>query len=168
MRRRLGIAVSFEHDDVHGHTCFRDNTGGRLNARHTILVAAWRQVFIEAGGRVPDRNVERMLNNTNLPVPSWDERRIDLLVPGLNVHRGLPLFCDVTVVTPITCTGTGEPRPGTSNRGGSLLEHAEADNDATYAIVTESGLGHLLCMGSEVFGRWSRQCVDLVPALARD
>ena len=87
MRRRLGIAVSFDNDDVHGHTCFRDNTGGRLNA---------------------------------------------------------------------------------SNRGGGLLEQAQDENDATYAIVTDSGLGSLLCLGCEVFGRWSQQCVDLVPQLARE
>ena len=37
-----------------------------------------------------------------------------------------------------------------------------------YAVVTASGLGSLQCLGCEVFGRWSRQCVELVPALARE
>ena len=67
MRRRLGIAVSFDGEDTHGHSSFRDNRNGRLNVRHTCLLAAWRQVFFEAGGAVPDRNVERMLHDTNIP-----------------------------------------------------------------------------------------------------
>ena len=166
MRRRLGIAVHFEGEDLHGHRCFTTNLGGRLNGRHNTVVAAWRQVLVEAGGSVPDRNVERMLRMTNVPVPPGDERRLDLIVPGLNVHRGLPLFIDVTVVTPLSATGA--PRPGTSNQGGRLLVQAQDDNDGDYHEVLESGLGSLLSLGCEVYGRWSKQCVDLVPALARE
>ena len=89
-----------------------------MHARHSLLVAAWRQVFVEAGGSVPDRNVERCLSSTHLQVAPWDARRVDLVVPGLNIDRGLPLFCDVTVHSPIS--GNGAARSGTSNRGGSL------------------------------------------------
>ena len=92
VRRRLGIAVVYANGEAHGHDAFADNMGGRLNARHSYLLAAWRQVFYEAGGAVPDNNVERMLVDTNVPVPPDDQRRLDLVVPGLNVHRGLPLF----------------------------------------------------------------------------
>ena len=48
------------------------------------------------------------------------------------------------------------------------LVHAEADNNDTYSDVLSTGLGALLCLGSEVYGRWSRQCVDIVPKLARE
>ena len=34
--------------------------------------------------------------------------------------------------------------------------------------MTESGLGELLCLGCEVFGRWGPQCVTIIPALARE
>ena len=142
------------------------NRGARLNARHSGLLAAWKQVFVEAGGAVPDDNEERMLRDTHVPVPPDDLRRLDLVVPGLNVHRGLPLFCDITVLSPLS--GLGEPRSGTSNRGGSLLEQAERDNNETYNEVISSGLGGLLCLGCEVFGRWGSQCVQLVPVLARE
>ena len=101
-----------------------------------------------------------------MPTDPDDGRRLDLLVPGLNVHHGLPLFCDITVVSPISRNGL--PRPGTSNRGGRLLDTAQADNDVTYDTVTTSGLGQVLCLGCEVYGRWSAQCVSLVPALARE
>ena len=54
------------------------------------------EVFVEAGGSVPDRSIERMLRDTHVPVPPADMRRLDLIVPGLGSDRGLPLFCDVT------------------------------------------------------------------------
>ena len=34
--------------------------------------------------------------------------------------------------------------------------------------MTDSGLGVLLCLGCEVFGRWGPQCIKLVPELARE
>ena len=34
--------------------------------------------------------------------------------------------------------------------------------------MEQSGLGALFCLGAEVFGRWGQQCIDLVPALARE
>ena len=166
MRRRLGIAVTFEGEDNHGHASLTDNRWGRFNIRHTGAVAGWRQVLVEAGASIPDRNVERMLSRTNIPVAPEDTRRLDLVALGLNVCRGLPLFCDVTVLSPISAAGIA--RPGTSNQGGQLLRNAEEDNNDTYGDVIRRGLGELLCLGSEVYGRWSRQCVDLVPRLARE
>ena len=134
------------------------------HARHTSMVAAWRQVFVEAGGEVPDRNVERLLRNAGIPVGEYNELRMDLVLPGTGVNGGLPLFCDVTVITPISHQGL--PRPGTSNAGGRLLARAQGDNDNTYASVIQSGLGSLQCLGFEVFGRWGKQCIDLIPKLA--
>ena len=55
-----------------------------------------------------------------------------------------------------------------SLEGGQLLANAGADNNDTYHEVMSSGLGALLCLGCEVFGRWSWQCIDLVPKLARE
>ena len=137
-----------------------------MNSRHTWLCTAWRQVFGEAGGQVPDRNIERILRTTNIPIASNNQRRLDLVVPGLAVYEGQPLFCDVTVVSPLS--GHGRARAGTSNRGGRLLQDAERDNNNTYAEVTSSGLGKLLCLGVETFGRWGSDCIQLVPLLARE
>ena len=53
-----------------------------------------------------------------------------------------------------------------NNQGGCFLAQAERENDSTYDTVLDSGIASLQCLGSEVFGRWSKQCVDLVPALA--
>ena len=165
IRRKLGLAINFE-GDLHGHHRLTSNLGARLHTRHTLLCNAWRQVFVEAGGQVPDRNVERLLRTTNVPVPSGDQRRLDLIVPGLNVYEGLPLFCDATIVSSLT--GCGRARPGISNRGGRLLEDAERDNNRIYWEVASTGLGKLLCLGAETYGRWSTDCIQLVPLLARE
>ncbi len=77
----------------------------------------------------------------------------------------MPLFCDVTIISPISRSGAA--RPGTSNRGGSLLELAEDSNNDTYAEVLQSRLASLQCLSCDVYGRWGRQCIDLVPKLAR-
>ena len=82
----------FDGPDPHGHARLADGLGGRLHTRHKEMVAVWIQIFQEAGGSVPDNNVERMLARTNVPVPPRDLRRVDLVVPGLNIDRGLPLF----------------------------------------------------------------------------
>jgi len=166
MRRRLGLAVTFDGLDTHGHAALTTNVGARFNARHSGWLSGWRQVLTEAGGQIPDRNVERLLRNTHIPIAQSDDRRLDLVVPGLNVAQGRPLFCDVTVVIPIT--GTGDPRGGTSNRGGSLLEACETENNSTYREVQTSGLGALYCLGAEVYGRWGEPCVKLLPELARE
>ena len=84
VKRRLGLAVCWDGPDPHGHAVIAAR-GAAMNARQSVMLAAWRQVFVEAGGRVPDRNRERMLRETNIPVPPADARRMDLVVPGLNV-----------------------------------------------------------------------------------
>eukprot|EP00959_Pyramimonas_sp_CCMP1952_P040360 844071-Pyramimonas_sp.AAC.1 len=45
------------------------NQNARLNIRHIHLVGAWRKVFTEAGGLMPDRNVERSLRDTYTSPP---------------------------------------------------------------------------------------------------
>ena len=49
-----------------------------------------------------------------------------------------------------------------------MLEDAERDNNSTYSPVTTSGLGALFCLGFEVYGRWGKQCAELLPLLARE
>ena len=137
---------------------------GGTNARHSTMIAAWRQVLTEAGGLIPRRNVERLLRTTWVRVPAHDGRRLDLIASGLSVQRGLPLFCDVTIISPISRNGAA--RPGTSNRGGSLLERAEDKNNVTYTEVVQSSIATLVCLGSEVYGRWGKQSAELVPKLA--
>ena len=175
LRRRLGLAVGAEGAwcegrgralDAHGHHRAACTRTGRNHARHRSLIAAWRQVFHEAGGHVPQRNVERMLRHTHVPVPPGDNRRLDLVVPGLAVERGLPLFCDVTCVSPLT--GSGLARSGATMRDGAIVTDAHRTNRATYPEVEQSGLGRLLCLGVETFGRWGEDVLKILPTMARE
>ena len=109
---------------------------------------------------MPDRNIKRMLRDTHVPVPPADmRRRLDLIVPGLGVDRGLPLFSDVTCITPIT--GRCFARSGATTINGAILRHATRNNVANYREVVKSGSGSLLCLGCEVFGRWADVAVRL-------
>ena len=76
------------------------------------------------------------------------------------------MFCDITVLAPLS--RRGQPRGGTNNRGGRLLEDANNSNATTYHEVPDTGLGVLYCLGCEVYGRWGQPCIELVPALARE
>ena len=109
-----------------------------------------------------------MLRNTHVPVDLADTRRLDFVVPGLNVARGPPLFCDSTVLTPLTARGVA--RPGTSNSAGGLLVAATLENNSTYHEVVDSGLGALYCLGAEVYGRLSTQadCCLIWPVSAAE
>ena len=85
LKRRLGLAICGDGPDVHGHAILAARW-----ATMTVMIAAWRRVFIEADGKAPDRNREGMLRDTRVPVPVADARRMDLVVAALTVKRGLP------------------------------------------------------------------------------
>ena len=72
VRLRLGMAIRYEGGDLHGYTALAVSMGGGINARHSVVINAWRQVFIEAGGSVPDRRVEQLLSDTHVRVPPYD------------------------------------------------------------------------------------------------
>jgi len=122
-------------------------------------------VFIEAGGMVPRRNIERLLRDTGVPVPADDARRLDLVVTGLGVFRGLPLLVDVFCVAPVT--GAGQARPGCLTLdGGAVRAASRRCHVVDYPEVGPSGAGRLLALGVESFGRWGQDALDTVRALA--
>ena len=112
---------------------------------------------------MPDRNIERMLRDTHVPVPAADMQRLDLV---LRVGRKLPSLCDVTCVKPITTKGFA--RSGTTTIKEAILRDATRDNVANYRKVVEPGLVDLLRLGCEVFGRWSDHAVRSVLAMAAE
>ena len=40
-------------------------------------------------------------------------------------------------------------------------------DSSTYHEVHETGLGHLCCLGAEVFGRWGDDPIDIMPKMVR-
>ena len=175
LRRRLGLGVTAidlqcegcgaDLDPFGHHRCACGRTG-RNHARHRGAMAAWRQVFQESGHPIPQRNVERLLRNTHIPTARDTERRLDLIVGNTSVARGLPLFCDVTVISPVT--GRGRARPSATTINGGVLNNARRQNNRNYAEVISSGLGCLCALDTEVYGRWGTDPLWLIPALARE
>ncbi len=86
LRLRLGLPVLPGHHDPFAYRRLADNRSLRLHSRRRGLIAAWRQVFLEAVGQVPR-----------------------IIVPGLGVASGAPLVCDVTCVTVVTAKGAAWP-----------------------------------------------------------
>ena len=175
MRFRLGMSVPREpalrcegcrqlldSKGYHRVTCGRT---ARLHVRHRGWVNAWRQVFLEAGGQVPKRNVERLLRDTTVTVPAEDLRRLDLVVTGTSLYRGVPLLCDVFCVSPVT--GKDQARSGCISRSGGAVGAASSRcHDDDYPEVNRSGVARLCALGVEVFDRWSEDSICIVRALA--
>ena len=176
LRRRLGMVINPDDCDCEAASCRQtlDAYGnhhnscmctGRVHGRHAAACTPWKQVFSESGYRV---STERLLRNTNLAVADRDQRRMDLIAaPGSRssgAYRGLPLFCDVTVVSPLTARGA--PRPGAANHDGKCLEAAIRKKRNTYRDVVQSGNARFIVLGSEVFGRWCPEAATLVRDLA--
>ena len=175
LRLRLGLPLPHSGTRCEGCNAVLDpfgyhrlacNFAGRAHARHFGLVQGWRQVFVEAGGSVPRRNVERLLRDTPIVVPATDTRRLDLVVPGTGIFRGVPLLCDATCVSPVTRRGFA--RPGCLTIDGGAVAAATAQCRRDYHEVLSSDAARLLCLGVEVFGRWGTDVLDTVPALARE
>ena len=137
-------------DDLgyHRATCPRT---ARLHTRHRSLVLAWRQVLTEAGGFIPQRNVERLLRDTMVRVPNDDMRRLDLVVSCLGIFRNLPLLCDVTCVSSVT--GSGGARSCSVLRNGGVVAQAQQQCRRDYNEGVASDVAELCCIGVEIFGR---------------
>ena len=176
LRLRLGLPVTqsgnwcegcrarLDDFGYHRLTCTR--TAG-LHARHFELVQVCWQVLVEAGGRIPRRNVERLLRDCNVRVSQRFQRRLDLVVPGTGVARGLPLLCDVTCVSPVT--GRGAARSGAAGNDGAVVSAAQRHcHEVDYPEVRGSHSGRLFCLGVEVFGRWSEDSLFVVRNAARE
>ena len=139
---------------------------GRVQLRHTPLVAAWLRILREAGISVPRRNIERVMHTTHINRGPDDNRRMDIITSGIpGVFRGKPLFMDATCVSPLH--GNGTAMRNAARRDGGVLEAADKRNrEVDYPDVERSNDAELLCLGVETFGRWNHHCLQLVSQLA--
>ena len=77
-----------------------------------------------------------------------------------------PLFMDVTIVSPVH--GTGAPMPRSRDHDGAAVDRAEKDcKEKDYPDVFSSPHAALLSLGTETYGRWSKQSLTLIRDLAR-
>merc|ERR1712110_1351565 len=82
---------------------------------------------------------------------------------AMGARHGRALFCDVTIVFPIT--RNGDPASGARIRNGASLRRAENRKRNTNHDVLESDVAELLVLGAEVYGRWNKDALDLIREL---
>ena len=105
---------------------------------------------MEAGGHVSDQNEERLLSSTHVPVHPDDMRRLELVIPSLNVYSGLPFFCDATIVGPIAATATHAQAPA--------MSEADFCKQRSEKMMTTMRSSFLLSLGCKVY--WALACTE--------
>ena len=99
----------------------------------------------------------------NLPLN--DERRMDLVVYGVSsLYSGRPMFCDVTVRSPLD--GQGRPKSRSDIDQGAVLQLAKNKKDSDYPEVANSDSVQWLVLGHELYGHTLKEAKVLVAKLA--
>ena len=126
---------------------------GRLKLRSRPVEKMWARILREGGGRVRE-NV--FLRDTALDnIDPNDGRRIEVVVSGLPIARGIPIAVDATLVSPLHADGT--PHPHTVTRPGASFRRAEASKANTYPELVNSSLLQLLTVASKRDWRETQQ-----------
>ena len=92
---------------------------------------------------------------------------MDIVTSGTHgVMGGVPLFIDVTCVSPVS--GRGEPRLSSADDDGCMLQDADRRNRVNdYPDIESAPNATLICAGCETYGRFSETCLHLVNQLAK-
>ena len=117
---------------------------GLLARRAKVVERAWVRVAREAVG--PEGQVVQqqwLAHTTAVGVDARDRRRLDLVIYGVS-PRGEALCCDATLVSPLTRSGT--PQPRASEEDGAALRVAERRKRATYPELLAQGRSGSWCL----------------------
>ena len=125
------------------------------------MEVALRRVLREAGARV----VPNMQLRDAGVRGARRQAAIEAAAFGLPLRRGVPLFVDITMVSPLRADG--QPRPGATETDGLAAAEAEHRKRAhVYPALAQSTEAHLQVIALEVGGRWSTEAVGFVKELA--
>ena len=109
-----------------------------------------------------------MLWNTHLQVASDDRRRMDLVAASGSraaaAFHGMPLFCDITVCSPLSKQGRYRYSAHTTN--GVTVSKAVDVKRRRYRDVLTSGSSALLVLGNETYRCWTEDTLELIKQLA--
>ena len=95
-----------------------------------------------------------------------DERRVEILVDGLQLFHGAQLAVDTTLVSVLRRNGV--PRPRCADVDGAALEAARRVKERRYPELSgRHGRTRLVVLGAEVGGRWSEETVHFLRHAAR-
>ena len=138
---------------------------GLLGRRGRGIERAWIRVAREAvageGQVIPQ---QWMANIAAQDVEHDDRRRLDLVIYGAS-PAGHVLCCDATLVSPLTRTGRPIPRAAAHN--GAAIRRAEDRKRRTYPELCGTRAQRLRVLASEIGGRWSDDCIDLMKLLVQ-
>lgn len=87
---------------------------------------------------------------------------MDLVATGLSVARGLPVYADVTIVSPLSLLGNPAPSPVP----GSAIRQAELRKCRVYHDVVQSREASFFPLAADSFGRWGPYAQRLLSRLA--
>ena len=100
------------------------------------------------------------------PVPEDSHREIEIVAKHFPfVQGGIPLACDVTLVSPLTTAGEAKPRAAVED--GVAIKEAEAYKKRKYPELVHSTRCRLVVLAGEVGGRWSAETVRFIEELAK-
>ena len=100
------------------------------------------------------------------PVPETDHREIEIVAKHFPLVRGgIPLACDVTLVSPLTTAGEAKPRAAVEDS--VAIKAAEAYKAWKYPELVHSTRCRLVVLAGEAGGRWSAETVRFIEELAK-
>ena len=103
-------------------------------------------------------------------IAASDARRLEVLVTGLPLHRGVPLAVDATLVASLHANGQAWANADAID--GVAIARAEQSKRETYPQLVGSSVARLTTMACETGGRWSKDALvflrDLAAARARE
>ena len=120
------------------------------------------QVLQKAGANARHRPLLR-----DLAIPGildTDTRQLDVVAGGLSLYGGRTIVGDATLRSPLS--GTGTPHGVAATTDGATFPQARRDKATTYPeLATENARHKFLVLGTEIGGRFSIECIDLVRKL---
>ena len=146
--------------DAYGDHLSACPRSGLLRRRAGLTETALRRVLREAGARV----VPNMrLRDAGVPGVR-DDREVEAVAFGLPLRGGVPIFVDITLVSPVRANGLPAHRADTVN--GAAAAEAEHRKQVKYPELVASADAHLEVVALETGGRWSQASAAFVSELA--
>ena len=148
--------------DEWGHHALACTRSGWLKRRATGLELAWVQILNEAGANAHHRPLLRSLAIPG--VLDTDSRQLDIVAGGLPLYGGKTIVGDATLRSPLS--GAGVAHTGAASIDGAIFPQARRDKASAYPeLAQESSRHKFLILASEMGGRFSEECTDLVRKL---
>ena len=149
--------------DTYGDHALACPRSGALARRAPLVERAWVRVAREAVGADGRVVPQQWIASLHLPgVSSTNRRRLDLVTYGA-APLGEALCCDATLVSALTRGGA--PIPRAADNDAVAITAARQRKQRAYLELLQRGAQRLLVLATELGGRWSGECRELMRLL---